>query len=179
MLVESPSTVRRGGTSSNDKNAGNSLPDISFLDVGICNFQKPTLQASHFTLTVIGWDHYKWSAFAFAKRGTPVEATEEEEDDEENDLDSNDHMDAIAGGSGDNNVMAADQPIWDPRAYWLIIVEKYVRQSTEEWCKLVYHIESSFVNWVREFKVYPCCINGADSNLEKQVQRLESLLWIY
>jgi hypothetical protein len=147
-LIEEPCAIRRDGHSGNKKtttHSNNALPDLAFLNVG-ANDSQIYLEASHFTLTIIGWDHWKWSAFAFDSRGKFFEDMEGEE--EENDLDLADHMDAIAGGSDDDNVLAADQPIWDPRTYWLVIVEKYLRQSTEEWSKLVYHIEASFVNWV-------------------------------
>ncbi|KAF2441215.1 hypothetical protein P171DRAFT_488774 [Karstenula rhodostoma CBS 690.94] len=157
-LIENPSMARRGRQFSNEKATvypNNTLPDIAFLNVGASDSLKPTLEASHFTLTIIGWDHYKWSAFAFANRGSPFEDTkDEEEQEEENDLGPDDHMDAIAGGSDDDNVLAADQPIWDPRTYWLVTVEKYVKQSAEEWCKLVYHIEASFTNWKNKFNIW-------------------------
>lgn len=150
-LTEESCTAPRAGSPENKKasrSPNNILPDISFLNLGNIDSQvtKYSLEADQFTFTVVGWDHWKWSAYAFAQSEKPIDDAEEEE---EHDLDPDDALDAISGGADDGHPLQADQPFWNPRKYWLVIVEKYVKQVTGEWCKLMQLSEASFIHFVR------------------------------
>ena len=68
----------------------------------------------------------------------------EEEPEEEPEEDPEE--DPIAASCG--HFLDANDSIWDPRLYWLRNLEKGIGKLTDDWTKILYHMENSTKSWV-------------------------------
>ncbi|ORY16286.1 hypothetical protein BCR34DRAFT_584494 [Clohesyomyces aquaticus] len=96
------------------------------------------MQDAQFSLVLSGPDHFRWTAYAFANTGD-----NEDNPEGENECFSYEpgevHSDPIVqDGSTD-----ANKPIWDPREYFLFVVEKRTDRALREWTSLIDKLERS------------------------------------
>lgn len=93
-------------------------------------------------MVIICWDGAKWAAYAFANN-----AEEAEELDPNDTSDDNPEEDCIAAHTG-NCLDAAKDPIFDPRLYGIIHIEKDIGKYTEEWSEIHGRLKKSFKVWL-------------------------------
>ncbi|KAF2185092.1 hypothetical protein K469DRAFT_688302 [Zopfia rhizophila CBS 207.26] len=113
--------------------------DLSFLELGTTLRSKDDpeygLYEAQFSLTICGSDNSRWVAYGFVD--TDI--------DDDNGLEGEDfsylgmNADPIAS-DGDVN---ANHPIWDPREYFLLMIEIRMRKVLKEWKGLVRKFERS------------------------------------
>ncbi|KAF2493443.1 kinase-like protein [Lophium mytilinum] len=108
--------------------------DISFLNGQTLNpVPGPkTIYKSRFSLMICGSDNQRWIAYAFEDRDSEDEAIEE--DDCSYEVIQEDSI--IADGTD------ANLPIWDPREYFLLTVERRGKNILEKWETLISAVES-------------------------------------
>ena len=94
-----------------------------------------------FTLVIICWDGTKWTAYAFANN-----AEEAEELDPNDTIDDKPEEDRIAAQTG-NCLNTEEDPIFDPRLYGIIHIEKDIGKYTEEWDEILWRLKKSFKVW--------------------------------
>jgi hypothetical protein len=94
------------------------------------------------SVVICGWDHQNWVAWGLFN--TPIDPTDDFDPDDEQFL----KEDYFAADGEDGLIIDADAPMWDPRAYWLHIVEFRVRLVLKEWKWLVRNIEAGVTKWV-------------------------------
>jgi len=135
---------------------------VDLLDVSYLQHQRPhargqqnsrslVIREAHTSIVICGWDNFKWVGWAFvnAPLGPRMEENEEEEeedcDDDEGQEDEPEDVEedyfAVDGDGGTYSVQDANSPIWDPRCYWLRIIELRVLRILEEWASLVRFFE--------------------------------------
>ena len=138
VLEEIPIPPLRARYQLKDKNHHDAAPDISFLKLKCRTPEKQyTLTATQFTLETICWDGTKWTAYAFGSN-----AEEPEEPDQDDLADDKPEEDLIAAHTG--HCLDTEDPILDPRLYWLINVEHDISKSADEWGKLLWRVETGF-----------------------------------
>lgn len=129
---------------------------------------------SQVSIVICGWDEQRYFGWAFID--TPNDPTcmiddDDDEDDENEGTDDEDDENTLPsdeasielgiipelcedyfaadGDTGDapGQMLDANQPIWNPRTYWLCIVEWRARRAVEEWVWVVYYMEFSMASW--------------------------------
>lgn len=122
--------------------------DVSFLTLqcaepgsheGPC---KHHIQESQISVVICGWDHHNWVAWGIFN--TLSDPTEEFDPDQEHVM----KEDYFAADGDDGVLIDADRPLWDPREYWLHIIEIRVRLVLKEWKWLVRNLEAGVTVWV-------------------------------
>jgi hypothetical protein len=122
--------------------------DVSFLNL-LCNQHrsctcmcKHTIQESQISVTICGWDNQNWVGWGlFNTSSNPTDDLAPEDERIVNE-------DYYATDGEDGPVIDADDPIWDPRHYWLRIISIRVRLVLKEWTWLVRNIEAGVHVWV-------------------------------
>jgi hypothetical protein len=114
------------------------LIDLSFLTPpnGTAN-NGPFLGEAQFSLVICGSDNYRWTAYAFV----------DENDSIFSDLATNESLvmeDPIA--RADRAPVDANFPIWDPREYFLVILENRIAQILKEWRNVVRWLERTIAD---------------------------------
>ncbi|KAF2193385.1 hypothetical protein K469DRAFT_734797, partial [Zopfia rhizophila CBS 207.26] len=111
--------------------------DLSFLKVRPQLREKSTygICEAQISLVICGIANSRWVAYSFVD-------TEFDDEDllSENSSDENFHEDPIAGTCS-NRIIDADSPLWDPREYFLVVVEFRMSQVLKEWRNLVRKVE--------------------------------------
>lgn len=126
----------------------------------------------HTSLTVLGWDESKWAAYGFtnAELGDDSDTSDEEDNPVDAEVDRREETtpedDATLDGmdieddiyatdvaledhlaaDGGCDVISQEHPIWDPRIYFLKLVDLRLRTVRKEWSYLV----NKFVAGVRD-----------------------------
>lgn len=122
------------------------IPPREWTDLAFLNLQPPNSQdqkeyiirESQFSLVICGPDHGRWVGYNF------IDDDSDEEDLAIYNFDYEvNNEDPISLGKLD-----ADQPIWDPREYYLTIVNIRMAQVLNEWECLIRAIERSVKNYV-------------------------------
>jgi hypothetical protein len=110
--------------------------DLSFLDTETYRPQDQKsygIYEAHISIVICGSENTRWVAYAFVDRYCNTEELE-------NELSSEGlHVDPIAGGEE----LDSDLPVWNPREYFLIIVELRLGQVLREWQNVVRRVERS------------------------------------
>jgi hypothetical protein len=141
-----------------DKQRTKGRYDVSYLQQHLPRRQNQQysgnrfIRESHTSIVICGWDNSKWVGWAFVNvpPNTPVQEDEEDDEEEQDDepLDAEEDYFAADGHGRESTVKFANTPIWDPRRYWLHIVELRVRRIVEEWINLVQFVENGVEAWV-------------------------------
>jgi hypothetical protein len=119
--------------------------DLSFLKIQTTKPQdeiKYRLHKAQVSFVICGVDHSRWVGYAFVKDDFGSELEDIEDDDFSYE---GFHRDPITQGKFDANL-----PIWDPRAYFLTVLEIWTVQVLKEWTYLVRTVE-------RSINEYVCC----------------------
>jgi hypothetical protein len=115
--------------------------DLSFLDLETTS-QLPTqsrfcIYESQFSLLICGTDHTRWTAYVFADSHQDVDPGGTECDDD----------DDVAVGPIANDkerqAINADCPIWDPREYYLRILDLRIKRVLDEWTLIIQKLKSA------------------------------------
>jgi hypothetical protein len=123
--------------------------DVSFLDLLCAQHQsrtctcKHTIQESQISVTICGWDNQNWVGWGLFN--TSSDPTDDFAPEDERDV-NEDYF--ATDGEGGPPIINADDPIWDPRHYWLRIIDIRVRLVLKEWIWLVRNIEAGVIAWV-------------------------------
>lgn len=129
--------------------------DLSFLNIPGHNDGHGTygLQEAHVSVSIIGVDHHRWACYCFVDTDIGNARPDDrghEDDQEETDDDEEEEMKidpVVSDGQGDE-VPEADMPEWDPRAYFLRVVDVRMKQILREWENVVHVVEESVEDWV-------------------------------
>lgn len=120
--------------------------DLSFLELQSSTSESEIVYGIHeasISFALCGLDHWRWTAFAFA------DTAFDDHDLQEDLLSYNGfQQDPIAQIS--DPWILANQPIWDPREYFLTVLNVRIAQVGKEWQYLVRKVEQGI-------KQYVCC----------------------
>jgi hypothetical protein len=124
--------------------------DISFLRGQASGSNRHLIYVAHISIVLCIWDYTTWTGYSFS-RPCPLD-TEEllgPDDDVVSEADSDSEADQeyeevpkediFAPGSGDHDMN--DEPIWDPRMYFLHVVAIWMNSITQEYTFLVRSLE--------------------------------------
>ncbi|KAF3006042.1 hypothetical protein E8E13_010813 [Curvularia kusanoi] len=95
------------------------------------------LYEANVSVVISGWDHHQWVGWAFSN--TLSDPTCEDEDEEEAEV-NEDYFATDGNGPDDGRIVIADSPIWDPREYWLHIVNIRMVIIHKEWSWLIMNV---------------------------------------
>ncbi|ORY01190.1 hypothetical protein BCR34DRAFT_592345 [Clohesyomyces aquaticus] len=111
------------------------------------------LQEAHVSLSIIGVDHHRWACYCFADTdigsACPDDQSHEDEQ-EETDAAEEEEMKedpVVSDGQGDE-VPEADMPVWDPRDYFLRVVDVRMKQILREWENVVHVVDEGVEDWI-------------------------------
>lgn len=102
------------------------------------------LYEANVSVVILGWDHYRWVGWAFSNTLSDPTCLDEVVDGV-----YEDHFASDGNGPVNSRLIEADKPIWDPREYWLNIVNIRMSSIYEEWRWLVMNIARRIGSWVR------------------------------
>jgi len=133
-----------------DDNSLSEWTDLAFLEMQVpksLDQRKHGMLEVHFSFVICGCDETRWVAWAFddtqfdgedlIDRILPCEGV---------------HQDPIANDNTD-----AECPIWDPREYFLKIIEARITRAAREWEATVRPVERSIREYVRENDKFADC----------------------
>ncbi|KAI4691425.1 uncharacterized protein J4E84_003719 [Alternaria hordeiaustralica] len=110
------------------------------------------IRKAHTSIVICGWDKSKWVGWAFVNASLNPKLREDEEDDGEGQEDEPEDVEedyfAVDGDGRTCSIRDANVPIWNPRRYWLRIIELRVLRILEEWVLLVRFVEKGVEAWV-------------------------------
>ncbi|KAF9730658.1 hypothetical protein PMIN06_004151 [Paraphaeosphaeria minitans] len=147
-------------------NRNRTWTELSFLGLTIDNANgegEYEINELHSSLVVLGWDESKWAAYGFTdadsgddsntsnEEGNPAndeldhrKGTNADDDATLDDLEGDDDMYAAdvaledhLASDGGCDVVSNEHPIWDPRLYFLKLVDLRLRTVRKEWSYLV------------------------------------------
>ncbi|KAH8726341.1 hypothetical protein GQ44DRAFT_771521 [Phaeosphaeriaceae sp. PMI808] len=133
------------------------LPDLSFLTLQ-CNQHQGqkcscthVIQESQISVVISGWDNHNWVGWGFFNTSSNPTDDFDPEDEQ---LINEDYF--AADGEATERVTNADTPIWDPRCYWLHIINIRVRIVLKEWDWLVKNVKGGVDEWKDKIPIpYP------------------------
>jgi hypothetical protein len=128
------------------------------LDVSYLQHQRPhdrrqqrpqryVIREAHTSIVICGWDNSKWVGWAFVNAPFDPTTQGNDEDDEDDEDEGQDDEPVILeedyfAVDGDGGIVHdANKPIWDPRRYWLRIIEIRILRIMKEWIWLVRFVE--------------------------------------
>ncbi|EXJ68618.1 uncharacterized protein A1O5_08412 [Cladophialophora psammophila CBS 110553] len=119
--------------------------DVSFLNRQ-SGYSPQVLCEAHLTCVISGSDDQHWVAYFFTDtyfdgKDEARETVLEYDKDKRSDHGMN--ADPLTYGNVDADV----DPVWDPRKYFLTIVQHRLGQVTREWCQVVTNLRESFYNF--------------------------------
>lgn len=120
--------------------------DISFLNSASATDENPSLAIyeSNVSIIITGSDNGHWSAYGFYNTDFGINQKKENYfDDNDDDLE----IDYLAS-DGDDIVFDSSVSRWDPRKYWLFLVEARLRLITKEWKFLIRSIDDMILHQV-------------------------------
>ena len=129
-------------------NGGKAWLDVGFLGVK-CDEDQPnepcswTLHEANVSVVVCGWDHWRWVGWAFSNIVSDPTSRDEEAPEV-----AEDHFATDGSGPEDVRFVDSNDPIWEPREYWLRIVNIRMSMIHKEWKWLVCNVEQCIEAWV-------------------------------
>ncbi len=120
--------------------------DVSFLHCGATDLRSDNdyrIYNKRFSFTICGSDHRRWTGYAFDETKSNHKMEERSEDDGQED--------PIASGSdvyGSSFFVHPDNPLDDPRAYFLVVLEIHLAEVLKDWKSLVLWVASSIEDQV-------------------------------
>jgi hypothetical protein len=151
--------------------------DASFLNLHCTQHQnrvcscRHIIRESQISVVICGWDNQNWVGWGlFNTFSDPTD----EFDPEDERIVSEDYY-ATDGEHGP--VIDANDPIWDPRRYWLRIVDIRVQLVLKEWSWLVRNIEAGVNAWVSVpiLSSYHVLMSSRKTSIISQVHRRHRL----
>jgi hypothetical protein len=133
--------------------------DLSFLKIGKDTdkgHETYALQEAHVSLSIIGVDRDRWTCYCFVDTdiGSACPDDQSYDDAEEKATDAGDTEEdemkedpIFSDGQGDE-VPEADRPVWDPRDYFLRVVDVRMKQILREWENVVHVVDENVGDWV-------------------------------
>jgi hypothetical protein len=109
--------------------------------------QRYVIREAHTSIVICGWDNSKWVGWAFVNAPFDPTTQGNDEDDEDDEDEGQDDEPVILeedyfAVDGDGGIVHdANKPIWDPRRYWLRIIEIRILRIMKEWIWLVRFVE--------------------------------------
>jgi hypothetical protein len=154
-LKEVPLALLRARESEESK-VERALFDLGFLELvpDKGRSYRHIIDEHRISLIICGRDHYRWAAYDFTDSASQQEDDSNDYDDDEADGDVEESDDDESAPSEDvlaanaGFVLFEDRPIWDPRTYFLVLVEGHIRMTEADWLWLVHHLERSVKSWV-------------------------------
>ncbi len=120
--------------------------DVSFLHCGATDLRNENdyrIYNKRFSFVICGSDHRRWTGYAFAETKPHQKMEEHWEGDGQED--------PIASGSdayGSPFLVHPDNPLYDPRAYFLVVLEIRLAGVLKDWKNLVRWVASSIEDQV-------------------------------
>lgn len=127
--------------------------DLSFLGLEMRKTRGYRLHQAHFTLVIYGLNNLRWVAYAFENNHHDERFEKDLEEEKENYSYDSFHEDPIA--SDGRNGVDANQPIHDPREYFLLVFEARTSRMLREWEYVIGHFQHSIDAFVCRSKVTP------------------------
>ncbi|KAH7355825.1 hypothetical protein BKA66DRAFT_266394 [Pyrenochaeta sp. MPI-SDFR-AT-0127] len=138
--------------------------DVSYLQLECtqCEEHKGScehlIREAHVSIVICGKDEFKWVGWAFVNtpsdptsEGDKEEGEDEAEGDEKyeegEDDDEGPNEDYFATDGEGELVVDANETTWDPRRYWLQIIDSRVKLALKEWEWLVKNVENGVNAW--------------------------------
>ena len=121
--------------------------NLTFLNMAHANNKRGTdgVYDAHISVVLCGSDHTRWICYGFVDTQFKSDSFNgddyPEDEDSEGEEDECTRGDPIASDS-DKSCITAGQPIWDPREYFLHIVDIRMKQVVSEWMYLSRKVES-------------------------------------
>ncbi|KAF2630856.1 hypothetical protein BU25DRAFT_408133 [Macroventuria anomochaeta] len=118
--------------------------DITFLNRAAAadlNIGRDIIHEAHISIVICIWDYKTWTGYKLSKP-CPFDAEDPVEDEDEDDEEGEEGLpreDIFAPDSGDHNMN--DDPIWDPRIYFLHIMAIWVNFILKEYIHLIRTLE--------------------------------------
>lgn len=94
------------------------------------------------SVVICGWDNQNWVGWGLFN--TSSDPTDEYDPEDQREL----REDYYAADGEAGPVTDADDPIWDPRRYWLRIIDIRLQLVLKEWVWLVRNLEAGVAAWV-------------------------------
>ncbi|KAF2474684.1 uncharacterized protein BDR25DRAFT_311128 [Lindgomyces ingoldianus] len=146
--------------------------DVSFLNIPAIQGQVPCSYVIHeaqISIVACGSDNSRWVTYAFVDTEFDDNPTDDDGIFEEEELDElNEDPIADDGECSTGWVVDADKPIWDPREYFLLMVERRMTQIFREWIHLVRKVQRSVKRYE---KTHPAFLSpGPSKELPRDVQ---------
>lgn len=133
-----------------EEHSSERLLDLSFLKIRkstALEQNKYVIQKTQFSLVICGADCYRWTAYAFDDAPT----SEQELLDRIQTPDAPENLpnagmypvpDPIARDA-DEDIIDANKPFWDPREYFIMILQSRASQLLREWDEVTYRLTTS------------------------------------
>ncbi|KAH4056241.1 hypothetical protein HBH98_032090 [Parastagonospora nodorum] len=121
--------------------------DVSFLVVNCAEHRgqkcscKHIIRESQMSVVICGWDDQNWVGWGLFN--TSSDPTDEFDPEDQREL----REDYYAADGEDGPVVDAEDPIWDPRRYWLRIIDIRLQLVLKEWVWLVRNLEAGVAEW--------------------------------
>jgi len=139
--------------------------DVSFLNRSVSDVKGQEtygIYRAHISLVISGPSDWRWVAYCFDSHGFDDEDSdaEDSEDDESEDGDSEDNglQDGDCPFLEDPMAQVdANQPIYDPREYFLLVFQSRITRIVEEWKFLVRWTERHISAYVCSFSFVSFC----------------------
>lgn len=124
------------------------------------------IEEFHISIVTCGWDNFKWTTLVLSDQLRSKDQGEDEEEEGSRGGESGDEADNVTDDVGDDTVerediptedviasddgrfMDCNPPIWDPRVYWLIVIERKISIAVAKWEMIVFRVEGCVGNWV-------------------------------
>jgi hypothetical protein len=103
-------------------------------------------------VVICGWDNHNWVGWGLFN--TLSDPTDDYDPEDERIL----NEDYFATDGEDGPVVDANDVIFDPRHYWLRIINIRVQLVLREWIWLVRNIEAGVIAWVSEYLASNCIL---------------------
>ncbi|KAH3954923.1 hypothetical protein HBI81_077290 [Parastagonospora nodorum] len=127
--------------------------DVSFLVVNCVKHRgqkcscKHIIRESQISVVICGWDNQNWVGWGLFN--TSSDPTDEYDPEDQREL----REDYYAADGEGGTVIDADEPIWDPRRYWLRIIDVRLQLVLKEWVWLVRNLEAGVAAWKRRHPI--------------------------
>lgn len=134
------------------------------------------IHEAQISLVICGTDEKRWIAYGFADTDfdDDGEMADDDEDGEMEDENSSYDDVFVADQIAENGGVDANHPIWNPREYFLRIVQIRMEQVLKEWTYLVRNIQISFKTYT---DTHPFILNLAKSGHVENEIILETYGW--
>ena len=100
------------------------------------------------SVVICGTDHFRWVGYAFSDRNIDDNHLNDEDEHDENDGEMPDEDIFASDGNILEYIPVVDDPICDPRMYFLRCAQLRVAAVVDEWKYLIQSVEVGLKDWV-------------------------------